>query len=74
MRWRVEKDGVLGWTTSIPTCVIINNIFWTPILKDIITNHVSGFIVVFSNFLKPGFIGPVTDSRRYMLPSLLHDE
>ena len=56
---------------AIPTCVIITNLFWTPIFQDIITSPASGRIVVFSNFLKTDFIGTVTESWRYMLSSLL---
>ena len=54
---------------AITTGVIINNLFWPPIFQDIITNHDSGCISLFSNFLKPNFIGTVTESRKYMLPS-----
>ena len=58
----------------IPTCVIIKNLSWPPILQYIITNHASGWIVVFSNFLKLDFIGPTKESWRYMLLPLTQSE
>ena len=39
---------------AISTCVIIMKISWPPIFQDIITNHASGCILVFRNFLNPG--------------------
>ena len=41
------------------TCVIVANIYWPYLFKDSTNNCASSRIVVFSNFPKPGFIGPV---------------
>ena len=58
----------------IPTWVNIMNLYWPPIFQDIIINHASGWIAVFSNFLKSDFIGPIKESWRYMILSLLPSE
>ena len=55
---------------AIPICVIITDLYWPPIFQYIITNNDSGRIVVFSNFLRPDFIGPDTESWWYIILSL----
>ena len=50
--------------------VIVMNLFWTPKLQDIITNHASICLVVFNSFLRPDFLGIIKESWRYMLLSL----
>ena len=55
----------------ISTCVIITNLFWYPLFQDIIMNHSSGCIVVFSNLIKPDSIDPINKSWRYIILSLL---
>ena len=59
---------------TIPTCVIITNLFWPPIFQYIINNHASGRIVVFRNFIKPDSNRPINYSWRFMLLSLLPSE
>ena len=44
-----------------PTCVIVEKISYPYVLHYIINNCASGCIIVFSNFLKPDLISPVTD-------------
>ena len=52
---------------ATPTCVIITNLSCPPIFQDIITNHVSGWLLLFGNFLKPNFIVPIKESWIYIL-------
>ena len=59
---------------AIPTCEIITNLSWPPILQDIINNHASVRIVLFRYFLKPYFIETMKESWRYMLLALLQSE
>ena len=59
---------------TIPTCVIITNLSRPPIFQYIITNHASGHILLFSNFLRPDFIGTTKESWRHIIISLLPSE
>ena len=55
----------------ILTCVIVENFSWPSVFQDIITNNAYGSILVNINFPNTDFIGPVTESWRYMLSPLL---
>ena len=68
---RIKLVSLWVYLNAIHTCVIITNLSWPSVFQYIITNHTSVCIVVFRNFLKPDFIGKVTESWSYMLPSLL---
>ena len=56
---------------TIPNCGIVQNIFWNSVLQDTTTNHTYSFIVVFRNFTNPYLFGPVKDSQRCIISSLI---
>ena len=55
----------------MPNCLIFENLSYPSIFQDTTTNHAYGRIVVFENFPKPDFIGPVKESWRYMISPIL---
>ena len=44
---------------SIPNCVIVDKLFWPSVFQYTTSNHASGRIVVFQNFIKTYYIGAV---------------
>ena len=57
-----------------PTCVIVANFSWSSVSQYSTNNHSPGSIVVNINLPNPNIFGPVTESCRYMLLSLLPSE
>ena len=51
----------------IPNCVIFDNLFYSSVFQDTTNKHAYGRILVFINFPKTIFIGPVNKSWRFMI-------